>query len=109
MAFCAEWNRAVFNANTAFFDALPARMTYHDLDAALAAMDLQLGVCAENIYRRASVVGTVTHRVPGTDLPSGKRREGNKLLNCEGNWRDIFQNPALPSIPCFGANMISSP
>ena len=43
MAFCAKWNRAVFDANTPFFDVLPARMTYHDLDAALANNpDLQL-------------------------------------------------------------------
>ena len=111
MAFCAEWNRAVFDANTAFFDALPARMTYHDLDAALASnTDLQLErLCREYLPLSFSRRHGDPSRPWNRFAIKVKDEKGNKLLNYEGNWRDIFQNwEALSSsIPCFGANMIS--
>ena len=111
MAFCAEWNRAVLNANTAFFDALPARMTYHDLDAALASnTDLQLErLCREYLPLSFSRRHGDPSRPWNRFAIKVKDEKGNKLLNYEGNWRDIFQNwEALSSsIPYFGANMIS--
>ena len=111
MAFCAEWNHAVFDANGAFFDALPARMTYHDLDAALASnTDLQLErLCREYLPLSFSRRHGDPSRPWNRFAIKVKDEKGNKLLNYEGNWRDIFQNwEALSSsIPCFGANMIS--
>ena len=111
MAFCVEWNRAVFDANTPFFDALPARMTYHDLDAALAGnTDLQLErLCREYLPLSFSRRHGDPSRPWNRFAIKVKDEKGNKLLNYEGNWRDIFQNwEALSSsIPCFGANMIS--
>ena len=94
MAFCAEWNRAVFDANTAFFDALPARMTYHDLDAALASnTDLQLErLCREYLPLSFSRRHGDPSRPWNRFAIKVKDEKGNKLLNYEGNWRDIFQN-----------------
>ena len=110
-AFCAEWNRAVLDANTVFFDALPARMTYHDLNAALASnTDLQLErLCREYLPLSFSRRHGDPSRPWNRFAIKVKDEKGNKLLNYEGNWRDIFQNwEALSSsIPCFGANMIS--
>ena len=111
MAFCAEWNRAVFEGNTPFFDALPDRLTYHELDAALANnADMQLErLCREYLPLSFSRRHGDPSRPWNRFAIKVKDEKGNKLLNYEGNWRDIFQNwEALSSsIPCFGANMIS--
>ena len=110
-AFCAEWNRTVFEANAPFFDGLPATMTYHDLDAALEKnTDLQLErLCREYLPLSFSRRHGDPSRPWNRFAIKVKDDKGNKLLNYEGNWRDIFQNwEALSSsIPCFGANMIS--
>ena len=110
-AFCGEWNRAVFEANKPFFDALPASMTYHDLDAALEnSTDPQLQrLCREYLPLSFSRRHGDPSRPWNRFAIKVKDEKGKKLLNYEGNWRDIFQNwEALSSsIPCFGANMIS--
>ena len=110
-AFCAEWNHRVCDANTAFFDALPDSLTYHDLDAALANnSDLQLErLCREYLPLSFSRRHGDPSRPWNRFAIKVKDEKGNKLLNYEGNWRDIFQNwEALSSsIPCFGANIIS--
>lgn len=111
MAFCAEWNRTIFDGNASFFDTLPARMTYHDLEAALARnTDLQIErLCREYLPLSFSRRHGDPSRPWNRFAIKVKDEKGNKLLNYEGNWRDIFQNwEALSSsIPCFGANMIS--
>lgn len=110
-SFCAEWNRSVFASNTAFFDALPESLTYHDLDAALAKnSDMGLErLCREYLPLSFSRRHGDPSRPWNRFAIKVKDERGNKLLNYEGNWRDIFQNwEALSSsIPCFGANMIS--
>ena len=110
-SFCAQWNQRVFEANTAFFEALPETLTYHDLDAALLAnTDLQLErLCREYLPLSFSRRHGDPSRPWNRFAIKVKDEKGKKLLNYEGNWRDIFQNwEALSSsIPCFGANMIS--
>lgn len=110
-SFCAEWNHSVCEANAAFFDALPDRLTYHELDAALADnSDLQLErLCREYLPLSFSRRHGDPSRPWNRFAIKVKDEKGKKLLNYEGNWRDIFQNwEALSaSIPCFGANMIS--
>ena len=110
-SFCAEWNRAVFDASSAFFEALPDRLSYHELDAALASnADMQLErLCREYLPLSFSRRHGDPSRPWNRFAIKVKDEKGTKLLNYEGNWRDIFQNwEALSSsIPCFGANMIS--
>jgi hypothetical protein len=110
-SFCADWNVSVFDANTAFFEALPDSLTYHELEAALANnADRQLErLCREYLPLSFSRRHGDPSRPWNRFAIKVKDEKGAKLLNYEGNWRDIFQNwEALSSsIPCFGANMIS--
>lgn len=110
-SFCAEWNRSVFASNAAFFAALPESLTYHDLDAALAKnSDMRLErLCREYLPLSFSRRHGDPSRPWNRFAIKVKDDRGNKLLNYEGNWRDIFQNwEALSSsIPFFGVNMIS--
>lgn len=111
MAFCTAWNASVTEASAAFFDLLPDDFTYHDLNTALSGND---DLCLERLCREYLPL-SFSRRHGDPSRPWNrfaikvKDEEGQKLLNYEGNWRDIFQNwEALgSSIPCFGANMIS--
>ena len=69
-------------------------MTYHDLDAALASnTDLQLErLCREYLPLSFSRRHGDPSRPWNRFAIKVKDEKGNKLLNYEGNWRDIFQN-----------------
>ena len=109
--FCRAWNKPVTTENAAFFRALPDTLTFHTLNEALASnTDLQLErLCREYLPLTFSRRHGDPSRPWNRFTIDVKDRKGNKRLNYEGNWRDIFQNwEALStSIPCFGANMVA--
>ena len=111
LAFCREWNAQVVQANTHFFDDLPTVLTYHELEDALSSnTDNQLErLCREYLPLSFSRRHGDPSRPWNRFAIKVKDEAGQKLLNYEGNWRDIFQNwEALSaSIPCFGVNMIA--
>ena len=110
-AFCQDWNAPVTTANASFFAALPEALTYHSLNDALAqAQDPQLErLCREYLPLSFSRRHGDPSRPWNRFAIKVKDDKGQRLLNYEGNWRDIFQNwEALgTSIPCFSANMIT--
>ena len=110
-AFCAAWNKEVANTNQAFFDCLPEQFTQHDLLEHLSeATDLQLErLCMEYLPLTFSRRHGDPSRPWNRFAIKVKEDNGQKILNYEGNWRDIFQNwEALStSIPCFTQNMIA--
>ena len=109
--FCRAWNKPVTTENAAFFRALPDTLTFHTLNEALASnTDLQLErLCREYLPLTFSRRHGDPSRPWNRFTIDVKDSKGNKRLNYEGNWRDIFQNwEALStSIPCFGANMVA--
>ncbi|MEL0088384.1 MAG: hypothetical protein VW757_09890, partial [Halieaceae bacterium] len=109
--FCRAWNEPVTAENAAFFGALPDTLTFHALNEALASnTDLQLErLCREYLPLTFSRRHGDPSRPWNRFTIDVKDSKGNKRLNYEGNWRDIFQNwEALStSIPCFGANMVA--
>jgi len=110
-AFCRSWNTDVTRRNSAFFEQLPDTLSHHDLDQCLEGIDdpqlKRLGV--------EYLPMTFSRRHGDPSRPWNrfaiKVKDDNdaKILNYEGNWRDIFQNwEALStSIPCFAQNMIA--
>ncbi len=110
-AFCRDWNTQVTSANAEFFEQLPDRLTYHTLNDALQPTnDPQLErLCREYLPLSFSRRHGDPSRPWNRFAIKVKDNKGARLLNYEGNWRDIFQNwEALgTSIPCFGANMIT--
>ena len=110
-SFCKAWNNCVYEANTDFFTSLPETLTYHDLESSLRQhADAQIErLCREYLPLSFSRRHGDPSRPWNRFAIKVKDDSGQKLLNYEGNWRDIFQNwEALSaSIPCFGANMIT--
>ena len=80
--------------SAAFFDLLPDDFTYHDLNTALSGND---DLCLERLCREYLPL-SFSRRHGDPSRPWNrfaikvKDEEGQKLLNYEGNWRDIFQN-----------------
>ena len=109
--FCRAWNEPVTTENAEFFRSLPDTLTFHALNEALASnTDLQLErLCREYLPLTFSRRHGDPSRPWNRFTIDVKDSKGNKRLNYEGNWRDIFQNwEALStSIPCFGANMVA--
>lgn len=110
-AFCRDWNGPVTVANSEFFAKLPNKLTYHTLNEALEqASDRQLErLCREYLPLSFSRRHGDPSRPWNRFAIKVRDESGARLLNYEGNWRDIFQNwEALgTSIPCFSANMIT--
>ena len=110
-AFCRDWNGPATLANSEFFAKLPDKLTYHTLNEALEqAHDRQLErLCREYLPLSFSRRHGDPSRPWNRFAIKVKDESGTRLLNYEGNWRDIFQNwEALgTSIPCFSANMIT--
>ena len=110
-AFCQDWNAPVTTASAAFFETLPNALTYHTLNDALEqAHNPQLErLCREYLPLSFSRRHGDPSRPWNRFAIKVKDDKGARILNYEGNWRDIFQNwEALgTSIPCFSANMIT--
>ncbi len=110
-AFCSSWNNPVTRANAGFFASLPSTVTYHDLHGRLAQSDdPQLErLCREYLPLSFSRRHGDPSRPWNRFAIKVRDESGNRLLNYEGNWRDIFQNwEALgSSLPLFGSSMIT--
>ena len=110
-AFCRSWNSDVTQRNGAFFEQLPDTLSHHDLDQFLEGThDLQLKrLCVEYLPMTFSRRHGDPSRPWNRFAIKVKDEKDAKILNYEGNWRDIFQNwEALStSIPCFAQNMIA--
>ena len=110
-AFCRSWNAVVTQDNFDFFENLPKTLSHHDLDQRLeGAQDLQLKrLCVEYLPMTFSRRHGDPSRPWNRFAIKVKDENDAKILNYEGNWRDIFQNwEALStSIPCFAQNMIA--
>jgi hypothetical protein len=110
-AFCRSWNAVVTQDNSDFFENLPKTLSHHDLDQRLeGAQDLQLKrLCVEYLPMTFSRRHGDPSRPWNRFAIKVKDENDAKILNYEGNWRDIFQNwEALStSIPCFAQNMIA--
>ncbi len=111
LAFCRSWNRPVSSANADFFESLPADLTYHQLlDGLEHCDDPQLErLCREYLPISFSRRHGDPSRPWNRFAIRVRDEAGNRLLNYEGNWRDIFQNwEALgTSLPLFGSGMIA--
>jgi len=109
--FCRSWNWDVTSRNRAFFEALPDELSQHELlDHLSGVSDLQLErLCMEYLPLTFSRRHGDPSRPWNRFAIKVKDDHGDKILNYEGNWRDIFQNwEALStSIPCFTQNMIA--
>jgi len=110
-AFCASWNAPVFEANQPFFTALPTSLSLHSLNEALVKTgDPRLErLCREYLPLSFSRRHGDPSRPWNRFSIQLKDTAGRRMLNYEGNWRDIFQNwEALgTSIPMFTVSMIS--
>ncbi|MDG1065271.1 MAG: hypothetical protein P8O91_03560 [Luminiphilus sp.] len=110
-AFCRSWNASVTRNNSEFFEKLPDTLSHHDLDQCLErSQDLQLKrLCVEYLPMTFSRRHGDPSRPWNRFAIKVKDENDAKILNYEGNWRDIFQNwEALStSIPCFAQNMIA--
>jgi len=110
-SFCSAWNTGVTRKNSQFFGELPETLTRHELNKALESKDdPQLErLCLEYLPLTFSRRHGDPSRPWNRFTIDVKDKAGNKRLNYEGNWRDIFQNwEALStSIPCFGTNMVT--
>ncbi|MBL8133913.1 MAG: hypothetical protein JNL42_18775 [Anaerolineae bacterium] len=110
--FVSTRNRAVLQAHSAFFSALPARMDVSELQTRAAASD-----SADLVRLSCSFLPLIFSRRHGD--PSRpwnrfsidiKKADGTAKLGYEGNWRDIFQNWEVLaySYPEFVESMIAT-
>lgn len=106
-----HFNKQVWDGHRKFFDQLPPRLNY----AALEGLIIKEG--DEDLYRLflEYLPLTFSRRHGDPSRPWNlfsiniKDADGNKLLNYQGNWRDIFQNwEALAlSFPAYVSGMIA--
>jgi hypothetical protein len=93
-AFVAHHNRDVANARGAFLDELPVRLDVDALKERVAAVgDPQLArLCNEYLPLTFSRRHGDPSRPWNRFSIETRRADGTRVLNYEGNWRDIFQN-----------------
>jgi hypothetical protein len=108
--FIKSFNVATYEVNQNFLDGLADTMHYSDLiDAAGKQGDTSLErLCYEYLPLTFSRRHGDPSRPWNKFAIELKNKDGSKLLNFQGNWRDIFQNwEALSfSIPNFVESMI---
>lgn len=92
--FIQKWNKTVFNKHQSFLETLPKAINYFELLRLIMAMnDSDL----ERLVREYLPL-TYSRRHGDPSRPWNKfnievtKETGEKNLNFEGNWRDIFQN-----------------
>lgn len=94
-AYLLKANKIVFEKNTAFLSHLPEIFTYTDLEALISKhKDANLvRLCTEYLPLKFSRRHGDPSR-PWNKFSINTRSEidGSKILDYEGNWRDIFQN-----------------
>jgi hypothetical protein len=109
--FVKSFNNPVFEKFESFFQALEE--TFHYSDLIKAATSLGDAAVQRLCYEYLPLSFSRRHGDPSRPWNKFniqvKKDDGSKLLNYEGNWRDIFQNwEALSlSIPNFVESMIS--
>jgi hypothetical protein len=93
-AFVSHHNRGVAEAHAAFFDDLPRCLDLDTLEARVAAVrDPHLArLCSEYLPLTFSRRHGDPSRPWNRFSIETRRPDGSRLLNYEGNWRDIFQN-----------------
>lgn len=108
--FVKSFNSQVYAKHLDFFDGLGATLHYSDLIKSAAAQgDAQLErLCYEYLPLTFSRRHGDPSRPWNKFAIDLKNEDGSKVLNFQGNWRDIFQNwEALSfSIPNFVESMI---
>ncbi|MCD4712800.1 MAG: hypothetical protein K8R73_05905 [Clostridiales bacterium] len=92
--FIEKWNKVVFNRHSEYLNTLPEVVSYFDLLRLVESLnDLEL----ERLVREYLPL-TYSRRHGDPSRPWNKfnievtKDNGEKNLNFEGNWRDIFQN-----------------
>ena len=111
VATIRNFNRTVYDRNRAFLDALPKKLAFQELLAAVRAQD---DVQLERLTQEYLPI-TFGRRHGDPSRPwnqfviAVKDKHGNRLLSYQGNWRDIFQNweALLFSYPGFIENAIA--
>lgn len=110
LKFIQTANRHLLEKHSAFFERLPSQLNKIDL------IDMVERLCDSNLeklcYEYLPLTFSRRHGDPSRPWNlfsiNIKDEYGNKILNYQGNWRDIFQNwEALAhSFPCYIENMI---
>lgn len=92
--FIQKWNKTIFSKHRAFLETLPETINYFELLKQIVALDDN---DLERLVREYLPL-TYSRRHGDPSRPWNKfkievtKENGEKNLNFEGNWRDIFQN-----------------
>jgi hypothetical protein len=94
LQFAAKANTAVFRENREWFNNLPASIHYSDLIQRAWASEngLLIRMCLEYMPLTFGRRHGDPSRPWNVFAIETKNEDGSKLLNYQGNWRDIFQN-----------------